>query len=217
MKIGKDKKKTQFAVLGLGRFGISVVKTLAEYDADILACDCNPAHLNEAADYATHLVQADASDEDAMRKLGLGNFDVVVLAMGDDFEATLIAAMLAKELGAGKVIAKAQGLRQKKILEGLCVDRVVVPELEAGVKVARNLMNPNVLDALEQANLTITEMTPDPEWIGKTVGELNIRRKEGYLIVAIQRGEDTLTAINADTEILQGDILITLLAKAGSF
>ena len=207
------KCELQFAVLGLGRFGMSIVKTLAEYDANILACDKDAAHLHEATEYAAHVVQADAADEDAMRKLGLGNFDVVVLAMGEDFEATIMAAMLAKELGAGKVVAKAFGFRQKKILESIGVDKVVVPEVEMGVKVARNLVNPNVLDVLEQSGgQTITEMLPQSDWVGKTIRQADIRRKHGYTVLAILRGNKTIP-VTIDTVIEENDILVAMNAE----
>ncbi|MDL2293375.1 TrkA family potassium uptake protein [Ruminococcaceae bacterium OttesenSCG-928-D13] len=207
----KEKCELQFAVLGLGRFGMSIVKTLAEYDANILACDRDPARLHEATEYAAHVVQADAADEDAMHKLGLGNFDVVVLAMGEDFEASVIAAMLAKELGAGKVVAKAFGTRQKKILESIGVDQVVLPEVEMGAKVARNLVNPNVLDVLEQTGRqTIAEMCPRDEWVGKTIGEADIRKRYGYTILAIVRGEETIIPVTTDIKIQKEDILVTL-------
>lgn len=207
----KEKCELQFAVLGLGRFGMSIVKTLAEYDANILACDRDPTRLHEATEYAAHVVQADAADEDAMHKLGLGNFDVVVLAMGEDFEASVIAAMLAKELGAGKVVAKAFGARQKKILESIGVDQVVLPEVEMGAKVARNLVNPNVLDVLEQTGRqTIAEMRPMDEWVGKTIGEADIRKHYGYTILAIVRGEETIIPVTTDMQMRKEDILVTL-------
>lgn len=207
-----DKKcELQFAVLGLGRFGMSIVKTLAEYDANILACDKDATRLHEATDYAATVVQADAADEDAMRKLGLGNFDVVVLAMGEDFEGTIMAAMLAKELGASKVVAKAFGHRQQKILESIGVDKVVVPEVEMGVKVARNLVNPNVLDVLERSGgQSITEMLPQKEWVGKTIGQVDIRKEYGYNILAIVRGKETILPVTTETMMHENDILVAL-------
>lgn len=211
--MNQKKCNLQFAVLGLGRFGMSIVKTLAEYDANILACDKDNARLHEAADYAATVIQADAADEDAMRKLGLGNFDVVVLAMGEDFEGTIMAAMLAKELGAGKVMAKAFGFRQKKILESIGVDKVVVPEVEMGVKVARNLVNPNVLDVLERTNgQNITEMLPHKDWVGKTIGEADIRKQYGYTILAVVREEETIIPVETDMVIQENDILVTISA-----
>lgn len=207
-----DKKcELQFAVLGLGRFGMSIVKTLAEYDANILACDKDATRLHEATEYAATVVQADAADEDAMKKLGLGNFDVVVLAMGEDFEGTIIAAMLAKEMGAGKVVAKAYGHRQLKILESIGVDKVVVPEVEMGVKVARNLVNPNVLDVLERSGgQSITEMLPQKEWVGKTIGQADIRKEYGYNILAIVRGKETILPVTTETMMHENDILVAL-------
>ena len=114
-------------MLGLGRFGVSVVKTLSEYDVDVLACDKDPARLHEATPYATHVIQVDLNDEMALQQLGLGNFDVVILAMGEDFEASILTTMMAKEQGAPTVVAKARGLRQKKILEGVGADVVILP------------------------------------------------------------------------------------------
>ncbi len=200
----------QFAVLGLGRFGMSIVKTLAEYDANILACDKNMARLHEATDYATHVVQLDVTDEDAMDKLGLGNFDVVVLAMGEDFESTVMASMKVKELGSAKILAKAVGERQKKILESIGVDQVVLPEIEMGAKIARQLAQNNILDMLENANHAITEMHPMEEWTHKTVSEANIRQTHGYNILAVIRGKHTIMPVSADLVLLPDDLLITL-------
>lgn len=209
--MSEKKCELQFAVLGLGRFGMSIVKTLAEYDANILACDKDAAHLHEATEYAATVVQADAADEDAMKKLGLGNFDVVVLAMGEDFEGTIMAAMLAKEMGAGKVVAKAFGHRQQKILESIGVDKVVVPEVEMGARVAKSLVNPNVLDVLERSGgLTITEMLPQKEWVGKTIGEADIRKAHGYTILAIVRGSATIIPVTTDTGIQENDVLVAM-------
>lgn len=123
-----------------------------------------------------------------------------------------MAAMLAKELGAGKVVAKAFGFRQKKILESIGVDKVVVPEVEMGVKVARNLVNPNVLDVLEQSGgQTITEMLPQGEWVGKTIRQADIRRKHGYTVLAILRGNKTIP-VTTETVIEENDILVTMNA-----
>ena len=146
-----------------------------------------------------------------MKKLGLGNFDVVVLAMGEDFAASILAAMLAKELGAGKVVAKAFGARQKKILESIGVDEVALPEVEMGAKVARNLVNPNVLEVLERSGRqTVAEIMPRQEWIGKTIGQADIRRHYGYTILAIVRGNETIIPVAVDTVLVEGDVLITL-------
>jgi trk system potassium uptake protein TrkA len=129
-----EKKYTHFAVLGLGRFGMSIVQTLAaETDANVLACDNNEAKLQQATEYATHVVQVDITDEHALNKLGLGNFDVVILAIGEDFEASLTAAMIAKEHGVKHIIVKAKNNRQKIILKSIGVNEVILPEHEMGL------------------------------------------------------------------------------------
>lgn len=210
-KIMKKKCELQFAVLGLGQFGMSIVKTLARYDVNVLVCDKDAARLHLAAEYATQAVQADAADIEAMEKVGLGNFDVVVIAMAEDFESTVMAAMAAKELGAGKVVAKAIGQMQKKILEKLGVNNVVLPEDEMGAKIARGLMEPNIMDVLESSGkYQITEMHPDKEWVGKTLGQADVRRKAGYNILAVLRDGDTIIPVKQDFVLREDDVVVAL-------
>lgn len=202
---------TQFAVFGLGRFGISVVQTLANLDVHVLACDTDAAQVREVADYATVAVQADVTDEGAMRKLGIGNFDVVILGMAEDFEASVIATMLVKELGAKQVVVKARGLRQKQILEKIGADSVILPEHEMGVRLAQRLARPNVLDVLEDSeHYTISEMKPYDEWVGKEVRDSNIREKHGITILALQRGQQMIIPVSPHQVLKAEDVLITL-------
>ncbi len=209
MKLQRD--ATQFAVIGLGRFGISMVKSLAEYGVNILACDTDEENLHAVCGYATHMVKADAADEDAMAKLGIGNFDVVILAMGEDFQASLMATMTAKELGAKFIVVKAYGHREKKIFESVGADLVVVPEQEMGAKLAHRLTNPNVLDVLEDSQrYLITEMRPRPEWVGRSVLESDIRRNFQTSVLAIIRGERTIIPVMPEEVIEERDVLICL-------
>lgn len=202
---------THFAILGLGRFGISIVQTLAEFDVNILACDRDEAKLRQVTEFATHVVQADVADENAMLQLGLGNFDVVILAMGDDFEASQVATMIAKEHGAKHVIVKARNKRQKKILCSIGADEVILPEHEMGARLARKLVDSSIMDILEESELyTITEMHPLSEWVGKTVRQADIRRKHGYTILAVQRGGRLSIPVSADRPIAKDDIFIVL-------
>lgn len=209
--MAKKKKNTQFAVLGLGRFGMSVAESLAEEEVNILVCDKESFCLGKAAAFATHAVQGDISDEATLKKLGLGNFDVVIIAIGEGFEATLIAAMTAKELGAPYVVAKAKGERQKKILESIGVDLVVLPEKEMGAKIARRLLNTNLLDVLEESGeYIIAEMRPEEEWVGNTIRHSDIRRKHGMMILAIRSGKQLILPVPPDYVIQEGDVLITI-------
>lgn len=209
-----SKKNTNFAVLGLGRFGMSIVETLAEADLNIMACDKDEMKLQRAAEYATHVVQIDVTDEHSLEKLGLGNFHVVILAIGEDFEASLTASMIAKEHGAPFIIAKASNNRQKMILKSIGVDEVILPEHEMGEKLARRLSGSNIMDILGESDAyIITEMHPLDEWVDKTIQQADIRRKHHFTILAMRHGDKLKIPILPDTLIRKNDILIVLTEK----
>ena len=209
--MSKKTSPANVAVLGLGRFGMSIVQTLAEYDVDIMACDRDETKLQQAAVYATHVVEVDITDENALEKLGLGNFEVVILAIGKNFEASQIAAMKAMEHGVKHVFVKAANNRQKRILEMLGVNKVILPEHETGAKLARKLMRSNLMDILEESNLyTITEMRPMDEWLNKTIQQADIRRKHNLTILAIRHEGKLKIPVMPDTVIAKDDILIAL-------
>lgn len=203
----------QFAVLGLGRFGMSVVQTLSENGFDVLACDMSGELVQDASEYAVHCVQVDVTDESALETLGLGNFDVVFVAVGHDFEACLIATMFAKEKGVPIVIAKANDLRQKKILEGIGADKVVLPEKEMGERIAHQLIETNVIDYISLSpDYQITEMLPQPEWVGKVLSQIRSRGEEGVNIIAIKRGGEMIVAPGALEVFQKEDILVAISA-----
>lgn len=205
---------SQFAVLGLGRFGLSIVQTLSEYDVNILACDKDDVKLQHAMEYATHVVKADVFDELALERLGLGSFDVVIMAMGEDFEASQIATMIAKEKGVKRVIVKARNERQKRILKSIGADEVILPEFEMGRKLARRLVGSNILDILEESDLySVSEMEPLREWCGKTLKETDIRKKHGITVLAMRKGEKLTMPVSPDQRIEQDDILIVFTEK----
>lgn len=207
----EKKQRNQFAVLGLGRFGMSVVKTLSGFDVSVLACDRDPIRLHEAADYATHAIQADVLDEVTLEKLGLGNFDVVVIAMADDFEASMMATMIAKEQGAKHILVKANGLRQKRILENIGADQIVLPETEMGARIAKHLVDPDLLDLVDESeHFSLYEMSPHKDWIDKTIRQSDIRERHRLTILAIKRDKRLLIPVYANETIRQGDILVIL-------
>ncbi|MDO4753932.1 MAG: TrkA family potassium uptake protein [Bacillota bacterium] len=212
--MAKKNHYTQFAVLGLGRFGMSIVQTLSEYDVNVLACDRDDVKLQHAMEYATHVVKADVFDEMALERLGLGSFDVVIMAMGEDFEASQIATMIAKEKGVRRVIVKARNQRQKKILKSIGADEVILPEYEMGKKLARRLVSSDILDILEESDLyTVAEMEPRREWWGKTLRETDIRKKYGITVLATRRGERLTIPVSPDQVIEQDDVLIVFTEK----
>lgn len=213
--MSKKYKNKNFAILGLGRFGMSIIETLSQYDVNILACDHDEVRVSLATEYATHVIQGDLSNEKTLIKIGLNDFDVVVLAMGGSFETSLIATMIAKEQGARYIIVKARNQRQEKILKNNGADKVVLPEYEMGYKIAKSIVEPNILEILsDMKDYSIIEMKPFDEWIGKTLKETNIRHIHGITILAIIRqGNKIIIPVSPDTSIDKDDVLLVFDEK----
>ena len=168
--------KKQFVVIGMGRFGQSVARGLASLGREVLAVDNDEALVAEIAPHVTHAVQADATDEKTMIALGIRNFDVAVVAIGIDIQASILVTMLCKELGVGFVLAKAVSELHGKVLYKTGADRVVFPERDMGLRVAHNLANSNILDYIEIAgDLRIVDISALPEWENKSLLELDLR------------------------------------------
>ncbi|MEL5900799.1 TrkA family potassium uptake protein, partial [Clostridium sporogenes] len=138
--------RKQFVVIGLGRFGTSVAKTLYTLGNDVLAIDSSEDIVQSIADSVTHSVQIDATDENSLRSLGIRNFDVAVITIGSDIQASTMATLLVKEMGVKYIIAKANTEIHAKVLYKIGADRVVFPERDMGVRVAHNLVSTNILD-----------------------------------------------------------------------
>ncbi|WP_159459816.1 potassium channel family protein [Scatolibacter rhodanostii] len=204
-------KDTQFAVLGLSKFGKGIAATLYDNGYNVLCCDRNEAAVHDATEYATHIVQADVTDKLALQKMGLSNFDVVIIAFSSDFESAAITATILKELKVKYIIAKANGVRQKQILESIGVDRVILPEKEMGEQMAYNLITNDLMESIHRSDkYDIIEMRPLAEWVGKTLEQLKLRQREGINIMAIIRDEEIIAVLDAKTRLLDRDHLIVL-------
>ena len=204
-------KKKQFAVLGLGQFGKGIAKTLIEKGQDFLCCDKDEDAVADISQYASHTFIADLTDPAAYQNFGLNNFDVVIIAMGSDFQASIMATLEAKENGAKYIISKAKTDIQKTILEKVGADKVVLPEHEMGVKLATSFITTNVFDFINLSDkFSIAEISPKAAWVGKTLAKSDIRAKYGLYIVAIKRGNGLIVSPRADEEILEKDILVSI-------
>ena len=207
-------QNTQFAILGLGKFGRGLASTLFENGHNVLCCDVDEHLVQEATSYATHAVQADASDKAVLEKLGIGNFDVVVIAFSADFEAAAVTATILKELKVPYILAKANGSRQKLILESIGVDRVILPEKEMGERVAYNLITNGLMESIHRSDkYDIIEMKPLPNWVGKSLERLHLRQTEGINIIAIIRESEVIAVLDAKTELYADDDLILLKSR----
>ncbi|MDQ6597293.1 TrkA family potassium uptake protein [Bacillus salipaludis] len=204
----------QFAVIGMGRFGSSLSAELFKDGAEVLVIDKNEKRIQENSDFSTHAVVADTTDERVIKELGLRNMDVVVVAIGDDIQASILTVMILKELGAKQVIAKAVTNQHAKVLTQVGADRVVLPERETGIRIAKNLLSPNVLDFIELSDeYKIEEIVASSFMIGKSLRELDIRAKYQLSVIAIKsNGKMNISPFPDDT-INPGDTLVVLGEK----
>lgn len=213
----------QFAVIGLGRFGSSVARTLVERGYEVLAIDSEEEKVAEIADQVTHAVQLDASDEKALRSVGVADVDVAVVSVGD-ISASILITLLLKELGVGLVASKALDALHAKVLRRVGADRIIFPERDMGVRVADSLSTPGIFDYIEVSPThSIVELVAPGSLQSKTMRELDLRAKYGVNVIAIKRKkpkiskegaseieEEFILGPTADEQIVHGDLLVLL-------
>lgn len=203
--------KKQFAVIGMGRFGSSVAKTLSNLGFEVLAIDSSEQRTQEVSNIVTHVVQADSTDEEALRALGLRNFDVVIVAIGQDIQASILTTIIVKEIGVPKVVVKAQNELHGKVLAKVGADRVIYPERDMGVRVAHHLISSNIIDYIELSeDYSIVEVQAVGQMVGRNLRELDIRAKYGCNVMAIRTGDKMNIAPHAEDIIKHNDILVVV-------
>jgi trk system potassium uptake protein TrkA len=203
--------KKQFAVIGMGRFGSSVAKTLYELGFEVLAVDSSEQRIQEISSMVTHAVTADCTEVEALRALGIGNFDVVVVAIGQDIQASILTTLTLKELGVSKLIVKAQNELHGRVVDKIGADKVIFPERDMGQRVAHHLISPDILDYIELSkDHSIIEMKAAKSQVGKNLRQLDIRAKYGCNVMAIKRGDKMNIAPNANDSLREGDVLVVV-------
>lgn len=201
----------QFAVIGCGRFGSSVAKTLYTLGHDVMAIDNNESVVANISEYVTHAVQVDATNLSSLRAIGVRNFDTVIIAIGSNIEASLLATLQIKELGVKRIVAKAQSDIHAKLLYQVGAERVVFPEMEMGIKIAHNLISSNILDQIElDPNYSIVEISSFSRWEGRKLSELNFREKYGINVMAIKKGNQINISPSAVDVINQNDVIVVI-------
>lgn len=209
-EVGSIMKK-EFVVIGLGRFGGSIVKELIEQGADVMAIDIESERVDEFAPIATQAVVADTTDEAVLKSLGIRNFDHVIVAIGDNIQSSILTTLMLKELGVKKITVKAQNDYHEKVLVKIGADNVVHPERDMGIRIANNILSNNVLDYLELSDEhSIMELIVNSKLAGNTLIDLDIRAKYGINIVAIKRGDSIIVSPQADEFLQVNDILIII-------
>ena len=190
------KHKQSFAVFGLGRYGTALAKELVESGADVLAVDSDKDIVNSVVQDIPLTKCADVTDPEVIKQLGIANVDVVVIAMATNLEASVMATMLCKEAGVKTVIAKCGNEMECKILSKIGADQVIFPEKESGLRLAKKLVNFGLVDLVELSkDASLFELKVRPEWNGKSLIELNLRKKYGFNVVAIFENEEVNTNI----------------------
>jgi trk system potassium uptake protein len=203
--------KKEFAVIGLGRFGGSICRALAEQGMEVMAIDNNEDRVNEFAMIASHAVVGDTTDESVLKSLGIRNVDHVIVAIGDDIQSSILTTLILKELGVKNITVKAQNDYHEKVLRKIGADTVVHPERDMGRRIAHNIVSNNVLDYLELSDEhSIVEIVASEKMDGKSIIDLDIRAKYGINIVAIKRGNEIIVSPQANEMIRFKDILIVI-------
>ena len=212
------KSNKTYAVFGLGRYGLAVARELVANGKEVIAVDMSQKIVNDVAAYLPVCKCADVTDAEVISRLGIGNIDTVIICMAGNLEASVMAVTLCKEAGVNTVIAKCANEMHQKILIRVGADRVVFPENESGIRLAKNLLSSGFIDMISLSkDVSMVEIDVRNEWIGKNLIELNLRKKYGFNIVAIKKGEKVNVNINPEQVLDESTtlIVITDVAKLG--
>jgi len=201
----------QFIVIGLGRFGSAVATTLVELGHEVLGVDNDEERVYALKDKITQAVQADITEEKVLKELGVKNFDAAVVSIATNLEASILVTMMLKEMGLKYIIAKAQNALHGKVLEKIGVDKVVFPERDMGIRIARRLITPNIKDYIElEPDYSVIEIETLPEFVDKTLSELDLRNKYEINVLAIKRDNSFNISPQAKDVIKKNDFLIVI-------
>lgn len=203
--------KKQFAVIGLGRFGGSVCKELYQMGHEVLAIDSNEDKVNAFARFSTHAVVANATNESALASLGIRNFEHVVVAIGDNIQASILCTLLLKELKVNQVWVKAQNQYHHKVVEKIGADRIIHPEHDMGIRIAHYLASEKIIDYIELSpEYSIVELKATSKVSNKTIAEQDIRAKFGCTVLGIKRGEEVIISPTPNQLLFEDDIIILI-------
>lgn len=204
----KNQIPNNVVVVGLGRFGGAVAESLTRLGHEVLAIEENLTLVQSWSDRLTHVVQADSSDIEALRQLGVADFQHAVVGIGSDIEASVLTVLALSELGVPDIWAKAVTANHGKILERTGAHHVVYPEVAMGKRVA-HLVTGKMIDFIEfDDDFAIVKTRPPREAVGKTLGESQLRSRYGVTVVGVKRPREDFTYAKPDTLVVEGDLLI---------
>ena len=198
-------------LIGLGRFGKHMAMDLNRLGHEVMAVDLNEDRVNEILPYVTNAQIGDSTNEEFLESLGIGNYDLCVVAIGNNFQNSLETTSLLKDMGAKLVVSRAERDVQAKFLLRNGADKVVYPERQMAKWAAIRFTADHILDFIEvDDSHAIFEVEMPRQWVGKTVGQLNIRQKYNINIVAIKRGENINMSISSETTLKEGETLLVI-------
>ena len=204
-----------YAVFGLGRYGRAVAEELVKNGADVIAVDRNEELVNDAAQFIPVCKCADITDPEVIDKLDIEDVDVVIIAMANNLESSVMAITLCKEAGVKTVIAKCVEEMHGKIFYRVGADKVVFPEKEAGTRLGKNLLSSGFVDIVELSkDVSMVELEMKPQWVGKNLIELNLRKKYSINVVAVLKGEEVITSIDPEMPFTENMKLIVIADTA---
>jgi len=212
-------KQKTYAILGLGVFGSTIAKTLSEYHCEVIGIDTDLTCVERVAEFATQAVQADFTDIEQLRELGIQDVDVAVVATGSQLESSIMAVLHLKELGVPYIVAKAKNRLYMQILLKVGADKVIRPEKEMGERVAKTLLSRNVVDMIDiDEDYSIMELTAPKEWVGFALKNLDVRNKFGLNILGVRNGEEAKLNFNINGEyVVKPNDQLLVIVEANKF
>lgn len=206
-------RRKQILVIGLGIFGMNALKELSKYECDVLALDERASLVDEASEYVQNVAKVNAMDRESLEQLDIKDFDVAIVGIGHDFEASTMICLLLKELGIPYIIAKSRDENHTKILKMLGVDKIIEPEKDMGIKIAKKIVYPNVIQSMElDSNHSIVDVFAPDKWIGKKIVDLNIRAKYNINLICIEKENQNIKVLPTADYVIQKEDKLTLIA-----
>lgn len=208
--------RKNYAVLGLGRYGKAVAEELINNGADVLAVDIDQNNVNSAIETIPVCKCGDVTEPEVIKRLGISNVDVVIVAIANNLEASVMAVSLCKEAGVKNVIVKCGNEIHQKILRRVGADKVIFPEKESGVRLARNLLTSGFSEMIELSeDVSMVEIGVKKEWVGKSLIELSLRKKYSINVVAVRKGDQIITSVDPATPLEKEMELIVIANTQG--
>lgn len=201
-----------YAVFGLGRYGRAVAKELIDSGAEVITVDCNDKIVENLVREFPICKCADVTDPDVIKQLGISNVDTVVIAIASNFEASIMATMLCKEAGVDQVIVKCSSEMHRDIIKKVGADMIVFPENESGIRLGKSILSSGFIDIADISDdISILELNVNQKWIGKSLKELDLRRKYSINVIAIAKGDKVKIALHPD-EIIEENMKMIVIA-----